>query len=65
MQLPWWEKYTLSMEEAAEYFGIGYKKLRKFVDEHKEADFVLSNGTRTHIKRKLFEKYVDEYLDVI
>ena len=30
LELPWWQKYTLSLEEASEYFGIGYKKLRLF-----------------------------------
>ncbi|WP_099468461.1 excisionase [Konateibacter massiliensis] len=44
---------------------IGYKKLSKFVDEHKEESFALWNGTRTQIKRVLFEKYIDEKLDVI
>ncbi len=23
-QLPWWQKYTLTLNEASEYFGIGY-----------------------------------------
>ena len=27
-QLPWWQKYTLTINEASEYFGIGYKKLK-------------------------------------
>ena len=26
-ELPWWQKYTLTLNEASEYFGIGYKKL--------------------------------------
>lgn len=24
-ELPWWQKYTLTLNEASEYFGIGYK----------------------------------------
>ena len=27
-ELPWWQKYTLTLNEASEYFGIGYKKLK-------------------------------------
>jgi hypothetical protein len=27
--MPWWEKYTLSVQEAAEYFGFSDKKIRK------------------------------------
>ena len=43
-ELPWWQKYTLTLNEASEYFGIGYKKLKLFVQEHSDADFVLWNG---------------------
>ena len=28
--VPIWEKYTLTIEEAARYFRIGEKKLRQF-----------------------------------
>ena len=40
--VPIWEKYTLSVQEAAKYFRIGEKKLRKFIDEHEDAEFILS-----------------------
>ena len=65
LQLPWWQKYTLSLTESAEYFGIGYKKLAKFVDEHKDEKFILWNGTRAQIKRVMFEQYVNEHMDAI
>lgn len=29
--LPWWQKYTLTLEEASEYFGISYKKASSFL----------------------------------
>ena len=41
LQIPWWNKYTLSVQEAAQYFGFSDKKIRKIVDEHENADFVL------------------------
>lgn len=63
--MPWWQKYTLSVEEASEYFRIGDKKLRKFISENEDADFILWNGTRPQIKRKLFEHYIDEKLNAI
>lgn len=63
--LPWWKKYTLSLTESAEYFGIGYKKLSKFIDEHKDEKFILWNGTRAQIKRVLFEEYINEHLSAI
>ena len=65
MQIPWWNKYTLSVQEAAEYFGFSDKKVRKIIDEHENESFILWNGTRPRIKRKLFEKFVDERLTAI
>ena len=57
--IPVWEKYTLSIEEAAEYFRIGENKLRNLAYDFKDAEWVLWNGNRIQIKRKLFENYVD------
>ena len=59
MEVPVWEKYTLTIEEAAQYFRVGENKLRKIVSENKDADYILWNGTRPQIKRVLFEHYVD------
>ena len=50
--LPWWQKYTLTLNEASEYFGIGYKKLKMFVEGHSDEEFVLWNGNRALIKRE-------------
>lgn len=58
-EIPFWEKYTLSVEEAAQYFRIGENKLRKIIGENKDAEFLLWNGNRPQIKRNLFEKYID------
>ena len=60
-----WRKYTLSVQEAAKYFRIGDKKMRRLIDENPGANYILWNGTRPQIKRKLFEQYVDEYLTAI
>ena len=57
--IPVWEKYTLSIEEAAAYFRIGEHKLRNLINENKNADCLLWNGNRVPIKRVKFEKYVD------
>lgn len=64
-QIPIWRKYTLSIQEASEYFRIGDKKLRRLVDEQPDAEFILWNGSRPQIKRRLFEQYIDEYLTAI
>lgn len=53
------EKYTLTIEEASKYFRIGENKLRKLAEENLNANWVLMNGNRIQIKRKLFEKIID------
>jgi len=60
IQVPVWEKYTLSVEEAAAYFRIGEGKLRQLIEDDKRAEFLLWNGNRAQIKRELFERFVDE-----
>ena len=57
--VPLWEKYTLTIREAAEYFHIGEKRLRQIAEENINSDFVMTNGNRIMIKRKAFEKYID------
>lgn len=63
-RVPIWEKYTLTVEEAAEYFRIGENKLRRIISENQDADFLLWNGNRAQIKRKLFERYIDQCMAV-
>ncbi|MDB7829222.1 excisionase [Intestinimonas butyriciproducens] len=58
-QIPFWERYTMTVEEASRYFRIGENKLRRIISENKDADFLLWNGNRPQIKRNLFEKYID------
>lgn len=58
--IPIWEKYTLSIEEASVYFRIGENKLRELVKNNPDAKFILWNGNRAQIKRRLFEEYLDE-----
>lgn len=57
--VPIWEKYSLSVEEAAIYFRIGENSIRNIIKENPDADFWFWNGNRKQIKRKLFEKYMD------
>ncbi|MCI9629799.1 excisionase [Thomasclavelia cocleata] len=62
--IPIWEKYTLTIEEASKYFRIGENKLRRLAEENQNADWLLMNGNRIQIKRKKFEKLIDK-LDAI
>ena len=59
IEIPYWEKYMLTLREAAEYFHIGEKKMRQIVDDNMDAKFLLENGKRVMIKRKLFEEYLN------
>ena len=57
--VPIWEKYTLTVDEASKYFRIGEKKLRKLAEENLDVGWVIVNGNRIQIKRKQFEKIID------
>lgn len=58
-EVPIWEKYCLTLDEAAAYFGIGINKLREMADEP-NCQFVIFNGSKRLIKRrKLEESLVD------
>ena len=64
IDIPIWERYTLTIEEASKYFRIGENKLRRLVEENKNANWLIMNGNRIQIKRKQFEKIIDT-LDAI
>ena len=57
--VPIWEKYTLTVEEAPKYFRIGEGRLRQLIADYPNAEYLIYNGNRAQIKRKLFEKYID------
>lgn len=59
-KVPIWEKYALTIAEAAIYFRIGENKLRQIVAENLEAEYVINVGNRKLIKRKLFEEYLNK-----
>lgn len=64
IDVPVWEKYTLTIEEASKYFRIGENKLRKLAEENLNSGWVIMNGNRIQIKRKKFEKIIDD-VDII
>ena len=54
-EVPIWEKYCLTLDEAAAYFGIGINKLREMTDEP-NCQFVIFNGSKRLIKRRKREE---------
>lgn len=52
------QRYSLTVTEAAEYFGIGEKKLRE-ISSGDSCPFVLWVGNKRLIKRRALEKYLD------
>jgi hypothetical protein len=39
--IPIWERYTLTIEEASKYFRIGENKLRRLAEENKNANWLI------------------------
>ncbi|MBR3668370.1 MAG: helix-turn-helix domain-containing protein [Ruminococcus sp.] len=58
--IPVWERYALTVTEAAEYYHIGETKLRRLAEEHPDADFIIMNGNRVLFKRIRFERFLDQ-----
>lgn len=50
------DKFLLTFEEAARYFGIGENKLRRMADFEENPDWILYNGKRRLIKRVRLEQ---------
>ncbi len=58
-EVPIWEKSNLTLEEAAAYSGIGINKLRDLTNE-KNCSFVLWVGSKRLVKRRLFDRYIEQ-----
>lgn len=61
--VPVYEKYTLTLEDAADYFNIGTKKIRELSDPE-NCKFVLWVGSKRLIKRAEFERYLQNQYSV-
>ncbi len=58
--IPTDRKYTIGIDEAARYYGIGTKKLRQIISDNPMGDFYLEIGRHVLIKRRQFEEYLDQ-----
>ena len=57
------EKYTLTIREAAAYFNIGIKKMRRLAEE-KTGRFSVFSGNKHLIIRHKFEKFIDDSSEI-
>ena len=57
-EVPVWEKSNLTIDEAAQYFGIGKSKIRELSDRP-DCSFVLWVGSKRLIKRKKFDEFIE------
>ncbi len=56
-KVPLSEKYSLTIKEAADYFSIGTKKMRRLAEDNL-GDFAVYSGNRYLIIRAEFEAYL-------
>ena len=59
--VPIWEKYTLTIEEASKYFRIGEKKLRKLAEENPTANWLIMNEMCIRDRYRIFVKLTIKY----
>lgn len=57
--IPIWEKAALTVEEASAYSGIGVNKLYDLT-KTSNCSFVLWVGNKRLIKRRSFEKFIEQ-----
>lgn len=58
------DKVLITINEAAEYIGVGHTAIRKLIDG-REDEFCVLVGNRKLIKREKFEKYIKNNVTVI
>ena len=61
--MPIKDKYLITIKEAAVYFNIGNKKLRRIAEENL-GQFALESGNRFLIIRPKFEQYLSQSSNV-
>ena len=62
-EVPIWEKTNITLEEAADYTGIGVNKLREISDQ-KGCSFVLWVGNKRLLKRKRLEDFLNSSFSI-
>lgn len=63
VNVPVWEKVALTLEEAAAFSNIGINRIRE-ITNNENCPFVLFVGNKRLIKRKSFEKYLEQAFSI-
>lgn len=61
--IPVWEKFTLTLTEAAQYTGIGQHKLCELADEP-DCEFIFWVGRKRLFKRRKLEEFIEKTYSV-
>lgn len=62
-EVPIWQKVTMTIDEASAYSNIGTATLRKLANNPR-CTFALTNGNRKLIKRKEFDKFIENTVEI-
>lgn len=62
-EIPIYEKYALTIEEAAIYSSIGQNKINELLKEPR-CTFVLFVGRKKLVKRKAFEDFISKQVEI-
>ena len=62
-KVPIWQKVNLTIEEAAAYSNIGINRINELA-RNPHCSFVLYVGKKKLIKRKQFEEYIDNHIEI-
>ena len=58
------EKFCLTVEEAAAYFEIGEKKIRRLADLHRDDGLFTRHGVKVLVHRTAFENFLLQTSDI-
>ncbi len=61
--VPIYEKYALTIEEAAAYSSIGQNKINELLKDPR-CTFVLWVGRKKLVKRKAFEDFISKQVEI-
>lgn len=61
--IPIYEKYALTIEEAAAYSSIGQNKINELLKDPR-CTFVLWVGRKKLVKRKAFEDFISRQVEI-